>query len=128
MFIPWHSRWGYDWSLSASGMVRDPGGNGGDELLEVGNPVEEGDDERVVDVGVAVHEHVTEPDGPGHHLGQIRFEHAVTTEESEGVGVRRRWSPSLRGTQVLGDVDATLDGGDEDVLKGGEAVGVGDQR
>lgn len=86
-----------------------------------------GDDAAFVDLGVVVHQDVTEPHRSGQRGSQVGVGQAGADQWPEGVGVRCRHAKALVGHHVVGGVDAGLDGGQEGVLEVAQSDRVGQQ-
>ena len=105
-----------DGGSSVGGSAGDPIAHLTSEVLQVAGVLEPLQHDPVVDAYVLVHQDVAEAGRLTHALRERGLEDTVAAEDREGVAVVERRPPTLRGAQVLGDVDGALDGGHERVL------------
>jgi hypothetical protein len=96
----------------------------GHEVLEVSEGLEPVEDYLVIDPDVVMDEDVPEADGLADGASQAWSADAVLAGQSDGVAVVRRRSPPFHCANVLGDVHAALDRGDERVLDAPEPHGI----
>lgn len=94
------------------------------ELVKIAQALQPADDYLVIDLDVVVHQDVAETNRLAHRGSQIGREHAMRTQHPDRVTVIGWWPPAFRSTDVLGDIDTGLDGGDERVLDAAEPEGI----
>ena len=85
------------------------------EAVEIGEPLPRSQHHGVIDLDVLVHAHVAEADGPRQVLCQSVIDHTARPELAQRAGVRVRRTEVLRRRQVLSDIDARLDRGDQQI-------------
>jgi len=94
------------------------------EFLKVAEALQPVDDYQVIDLDVVVHEYVAEPNSLAHRDGQLGCEDSVLSAKPDGIAIIGRRSPAFCRADVLRDIDASLNGGNESIFHAAQPDGI----